>query len=511
MSESRLVSCEFSKWWSGRDKRTVVAFALILSMFLPFSSSDDPQLLQNPSHQTNYQIALINISYVDYSTKKEYSKSLKGYFGKQSIVTGVSGVIMHAMNVDESSGTQVVKHHGCTTYSNKKFPSETWIALVERGVCPFADKIQVATKEHNASAVLIYSNVALTSPIVMDHDKAPPSIAVLLFREEGQEIISFLDKGFTVYIHMKPGPMGVFNPAMQNSISKTSVLFVSISFVVLMIVSLAWLVFYYIQRFRYSHAKERLARRLTCAAKKAITKIPQRTLKTGDKELDSDYDPCAVCIESYKFHEVIRILPCRHVFHKSCVDPWLLDQRLCPMCKLDILRAYGMQVGGSQESLHPTAESGRVAIISTEDPEMNSSIDYSQANEATVMLVSDTCLHFCGGVDERTEDNVKIDGATGGCVHKSSSSSSSLSSRGSSFTRAGKTDKADGFNSEKKALIKKEPDGKRKWKSADVFSSLDGGDSKKANKDADCGVACSELETEDVENNTNTQMIPLQQ
>ena len=34
----------------------------------------------------------------------------------------------------------------------------------------------------------------------------------------------------------------------------------------------------------------------------------------------------------------------RHVFHKSCVDPWLLDQRSCPMCKLDILRAYGMQV-----------------------------------------------------------------------------------------------------------------------------------------------------------------------
>ena len=34
----------------------------------------------------------------------------------------------------------------------------------------------------------------------------------------------------------------------------------------------------------------------------------------------------------------------RHIFHKSCVDPWLLDQRSCPMCKLDILREYGMQV-----------------------------------------------------------------------------------------------------------------------------------------------------------------------
>ncbi|VDD76072.1 unnamed protein product [Mesocestoides corti] len=30
----------------------------------------------------------------------------------------------------------------------------------------------------------------------------------------------------------------------------------------------------------------------------------------------------------------------RHYFHKVCIDPWLLEQRSCPMCKLDILQAY---------------------------------------------------------------------------------------------------------------------------------------------------------------------------
>ena len=43
---------------------------------------------------------------------------------------------------------------------------------------------------------------------------------------------------------------------------RTSVMFVSISFIVLMMISLAWLVFYYIQRFRYLHAKDRLSVRL---------------------------------------------------------------------------------------------------------------------------------------------------------------------------------------------------------------------------------------------------------
>ena len=36
-------------------------------------------------------------------------------------------------------------------------------------------------------------------------------------------------------------------------------LFVSMSFILLLVISLAWLLFYYVQRFRYMHAKDRLA------------------------------------------------------------------------------------------------------------------------------------------------------------------------------------------------------------------------------------------------------------
>jgi len=58
---------------------------------------------------------------------------------------------------------------------------------------------------------------------------------------------------------------------------------VSISFIILMVISLAWLVFYYVQRFRYAHAKDRLQRRLFNAAKKALTRIPTRPVRAGDK------------------------------------------------------------------------------------------------------------------------------------------------------------------------------------------------------------------------------------
>ncbi|CAD5215968.1 unnamed protein product [Bursaphelenchus okinawaensis] len=129
-----------------------------------------------------------------------------------------------------------------------------------------------------------------------------------------------------------------------RSFSKTSVLFVSISFIILMVISLAWLVFYYVQRFRYAHAKDRLQRRLFNAAKKALTHIPTKPVKVGDKELDSD---CPVCIDPYRAGDIVRMLPCRHVFHKTCVDPWLLEHRTCPMCKSDILKAFGYHVNVS--------------------------------------------------------------------------------------------------------------------------------------------------------------------
>ncbi|XP_008948467.1 PREDICTED: RING finger protein 150-like, partial [Merops nubicus] len=83
-------------------------------------------------------------------------------------------------------------------------------------------------------------------------------------------------------------------------------------------------------------------RRLGDAAKKAISKLQVRTIRKGDKETEPDFDNCAVCIEGYKPNDVVRILPCRHLFHKSCVDPWLLDHRTCPMCKMNILKALGI-------------------------------------------------------------------------------------------------------------------------------------------------------------------------
>lgn len=80
-------------------------------------------------------------------------------------------------------------------------------------------------------------------------------VSIFMTKSDGEKIARLVDNGTKVIMRITIGRQV---PGFSN-INKTSVLFVSISFIVLMIISLAWLVFYYIQRFRYAHAKERLS------------------------------------------------------------------------------------------------------------------------------------------------------------------------------------------------------------------------------------------------------------
>lgn len=69
---------------------------------------------------------------------------------------------------------------------------------------------------------------------------------------KGREILALLERHVWITVHITIGTRN-----LQKYVSRTSVVFVSISFIVLMIISLAWLVFYYIQRFRYANARDR--------------------------------------------------------------------------------------------------------------------------------------------------------------------------------------------------------------------------------------------------------------
>ena len=44
---------------------------------------------------------------------------------------------------------------------------------------------------------------------------------------------------------------------------------------------------------------------------------------------------CVICWEDFEDGEICRVLPaCNHVFHKACVGLWLIEKRVCPLCRV---------------------------------------------------------------------------------------------------------------------------------------------------------------------------------
>lgn len=80
------------------------------------------------------------------------------------------------------------------------------------------------------------------------------------------------------------------------------------------------------------------------ASPATIAKLPTAEW-TGDEESGDGASPvpgaefersCSVCLSNFGKGETIRVLPCKHYFHASCVDQWLGVNASCPNCRTSI-------------------------------------------------------------------------------------------------------------------------------------------------------------------------------
>ncbi|XP_035265605.1 E3 ubiquitin-protein ligase RNF130 isoform X2 [Anguilla rostrata] len=320
------------KKWTAVTPCRCLHFVVLVLVFprCVLSASADKNMVK----QDDYYSATVNITVLDSKgNPKQILSKDDGRYGQSSLKTEAKGIVIAPAPI-----FGVVDRKGCDPHTHFIVPPRTthWVALLQRGVCTFKEKILKAAA-FNASAVLIYNNSSKEDTVTMAHEGTGDIVAVMITESYGKDIISLLEKNMTVVVSIILGPRGP-----PKNINRGSLVFVSISFIVLMIISSAWLIFYFIQKIRYTNARDRSQRRLGDAAKKAIGKLTTRTVKKGDKETDPDFNHCAVCIEGYQLNDVVRILPCKHVFHKMCVDPWLNEHCTCPMCKLNILKALGI-------------------------------------------------------------------------------------------------------------------------------------------------------------------------
>ncbi|NXG19680.1 RN128 ligase, partial [Grallaria varia] len=247
--------------------------------------------------------------------------------------------------------------------------SPAWLALIQRGGgCSFAHKIRLA-EERGAAAAVIYNSRGTGNEVLpMSHHGAEKIVAIMIGNLKGMEILHLIKSGMKVTMVIKVGKKRSF---LTNAFT---VLFILASFFVVAAATLCCYVYYSARRLIIARAQSREQRKLRARAKNAIEQMQLRTLKEGDEETGPDGDSCVVCFEQYKANDVLRALTCNHAFHKTCIDPWLLEHGTCPLCKCDILKALGveMDVETLSQSVQASGSSGQrplstVTIVNEED------------------------------------------------------------------------------------------------------------------------------------------------
>ncbi|KFU99849.1 E3 ubiquitin-protein ligase RNF128, partial [Tauraco erythrolophus] len=188
-------------------------------------------------------------------------------------------------------------------------------------------------------------------------------VAIMIGNLKGMEILHRIQSGMVVSMVIEVGKK--HGPWMNQY----SIFFISVSFFIVIAATMGYFIFYSARRLRIARVQSRNQRRLKAKAKKAIEQLQLRTLKQGDKETGPDGDSCVVCLEQYKLNDIVRTLTCNHLFHKGCVDPWLLEHRTCPICKCDILKVLGVEVNEVTQSVQATVSSvtSSVSIVNEED------------------------------------------------------------------------------------------------------------------------------------------------
>ncbi|CAH2058040.1 unnamed protein product [Thlaspi arvense] len=67
--------------------------------------------------------------------------------------------------------------------------------------------------------------------------------------------------------------------------------------------------------------------------------------------------PCPICMEDVvEGEETAQRLPCNHLFHNDCINPWLRNHSTCPLCRFVIPVEVSDDESSSSEEVAPEGD-----------------------------------------------------------------------------------------------------------------------------------------------------------
>ncbi|KAG0500006.1 hypothetical protein HPP92_000078 [Vanilla planifolia] len=261
---------------------------------------------------------------------------MAGFAGSNVVLIGKN--VTHSFNDLEANFAPPVKGSGlcgilylaepldaCTQLKNKFIegpPSP--FTLIVRGGCAFDDKVRNA-QNAGFKAAIVYDNEDSGSLVSMAGTAGGIHInAVFISKMSGETLMAYVGRtDIELWII----------PTYENSAWSI----MAISFISLLAMSAVLATCFFVRRhhIRREHPRPPNIREFHGMSSQLVKAMPS-LIFTSVREDNCTSTTCAICLEDYSVGEKLRILPCCHKFHASCVDAWLTSWRtFCPVCKRD--------------------------------------------------------------------------------------------------------------------------------------------------------------------------------
>lgn len=214
------------------------------------------------------------------------------------------------------------------------------IVLIKRGQCEFDLKV-FNGQNADYAGVIVYDNIPadMLIPMGAQNQAIAEQIqipSVFAAWETGEALISYLYNSTesAVYVNILPDGGYPWPPTRFLWPFAAAVGGCLVIMLVSTVIKLA-------RDWRKSR-RGRLSRR-------KLNQLP--IIKFVQEEHGQRFDCCAICLEEFKNGDKIRELPCKHGYHKQCIDPWLTaNRKVCPLCKRTVLPSDDSEDSESEEA-----------------------------------------------------------------------------------------------------------------------------------------------------------------